>query len=404
MIIVSNMKSIKNRIKKAAFSLLTILTFLPMGGLGWALTACNDIVNYNEGYTPASEQANNGAPQISAVYDVTDTEHTSPISEGTLGQLVTIVGRNLNHPTRIAFNTVECDLGEAYTETDRAVVRIPSRLSMEHNNSIEYTTADGTTRFPFVIPFPPLSVTHLSNEFIWAGGEVTVYGKNFDLYDFEGGTSVVTVGSTRVWPTDITSSQMTIRIPEGTPDDSQILLTWEDAEGSQQQTSLPYRPSSHLLYGSFSGVTIATDGSVQVAAESIDGYGCLHFTGSYSTWAWNTIDLSCNMIATEPVIDGSTPDKYVLKFELQTAQNFPVTDDTGLQFSFNWGNSYAWSPADGQGINTFGAWQTVTLPLAPMASNGIKNAGEWQTLRIIFQPHAAYEADFRLANLRIVEK
>jgi hypothetical protein len=39
-----------------------------------------------------------------------------------------------------------------------------------------------------------------------------------------------------------------------------------------------------------------------------------------------------------------------------------------------------------------------------MATKGISEPGKWQTLRIIFQPHADYDADFRLANLRIVKK
>ena len=31
--------------------------------------SCNDIVDYNDGYTPLEEQANAGAPVITAVYD-----------------------------------------------------------------------------------------------------------------------------------------------------------------------------------------------------------------------------------------------------------------------------------------------------------------------------------------------
>lgn len=45
--------------------------------------------------------------------------------------------------------------------------------------------------------------------------------------------------------------------------------------------------------------------------------------------------------------------------------------------------------------------ETVTLPLAPMATAGIVAPGTWMTLRIAFQPTAAYTADFRIGNLRI---
>ena len=102
--------------------------------------------------------------------------------------------------------------------------------------------------------------------------------------------------------------------------------------------------------------------------------------------------------------DMTNLDDYVLKFEVLNTKDHPLTEATGLKFCFNWGDSYAWNPADGAGINTFGNWQTVTLPLAPMATKGISAAGSWQSLRITMQPSAAYNADFCIGNIRIVKK
>ena len=51
----------------------------------FSFTSCDDIVNYNDGYTPAEQQNNSGAPVIKAVYDVADTAFTTPITQGTLG-------------------------------------------------------------------------------------------------------------------------------------------------------------------------------------------------------------------------------------------------------------------------------------------------------------------------------
>ena len=372
-------------------------------GMSATIASCDKIVDYNEGYTPAEQLPNDGTPVIRAVYDVADTARLTPITEGTLNQMVVLVGDNLNQPSRISFNTVECNLSDVYTQKEQAIVRIPSTLSMEHVNKIEYTTPQGTTTYDFVIPFPSLTVSRLANEFAWAGSNTTVYGQNFNLYGFDSGTSTVSVGGTTITPADITSTSMLLTIPEGTPDDCQILFSWQNQEGTAMTASLPYRPVSKLLYGDFSDTQISTDGSVSVAIEEQNSMKGLHFTGSYGAWAWNTIDLSRNMIASS-ALNGLPVESLVLKFELLTQPNFPLTEDTGLQFAFNWGDSYAWNPADGQGINTRGEWQTITLPLAPMATKGIKQAGEWQTLRIVFQPHAAYEADFCLSNFRIVEQ
>ena len=372
-----------------------------------ALTACDDIVHYNDGYTPAEQQANTGCPVISAVYDVADTARTTPITQGTLGQTVRIVGQNLNNVTAVSFNTVPCDMRNVYTMATEAIVQIPSKLSLEQINKIEYTTPQGTVTFDFLIPFPDLTVSGLVCEFVNAGDSVTIYGKNFDLYDFESGTSTVSIGSQTLNVGSVTTEQMKVLIPEGTPENSELTLSWT-TNGSAHTTSLPYRPTQHLLFGDFSGVSMNVDGSVQIAVEDDNGIGAdawlnqknLHFTGQYAAWNWNTIDLSCNMI--DLTVDDT--DDYVLKFEVLNPTQFPLTEQTGLQFCFNWGDSYAWNPANGLGINTRGQWQTVSLPLAPMATKGISEPGKWQTLRIVFQPHADYDADFRIANLRIVKK
>ena len=384
-----------------------------------ALTSCNDIVDYNDGYTPADQLPNTGAPQITAVYDVADTARLTPITEGTLSQTVRLVGRNLNHVKAVAFNTVPCDMQNVYTQSTEAIVQIPAKLSQEQQNKIEYTTDQGTTTFDFVIPFPDLTISYADNEFVNAGDSMTIYGKNFDLYFTDGSAAAVSIvppsggdkgGSLGVG--SITATSMRVLIPEGTPENSQLFFSWQ-TNGTAHTQSLPYRPTQSLLYGDFSGVSMSIDGSVQMAIEDDNGTGAnawlnqknLHFTGTYSAWAWNTIDLSCNMLAPDGLpVDNTSLDDYVLKMEVLTPISFPLTESTGLQFCFNWGDAYAWNPAGGLGINTFGEWQTVSLPLAPMATKGISAPGQWQTLRIIFQPHADYEADFRLANLRITRK
>ncbi len=371
------------------------------------VTSCDKIVDYNDNYTPADQLANTGAPVIKAVYDVADTAFLTPITQGTLGQTVVLLGENLNQVQSITFNTVACDMKNTYTMSSRAIVQIPSKLSTEQVNKIAYTTPQGTCNYDFLIPFPELTISGLTCEFANAGDSVTVNGKNFDLYDFEGGVSTVKIGTQTLGIGSVTAESMKILIPEGTPENSELLFSWQ-TNGTAHTATVPFRPSAHLLFGDFSGVSMSIDGSVQMAIEGDDGIGAsawlnqknMHFTGHYGAWAWNTIDLSCNMI--DVTVDN--PENYVLKMEVLTNSSFPLTEQTGLQFCFNWGDAYAWNPANGLGINTRGQWQTVELPLAPMATKGISEPNKWQTLRIIFQPHADYDADFRLANFRIVKK
>lgn len=394
--------------KHNRFYIRAIAAFFAGAMLSMSLASCDDIVEYDDGYIAADKIANSAAPVITAVYNIGDTALTTPITKAEIGTMVRIEGKNLNYVKSITFNTVPVDLSQAYTASTYANVRVPETLSFEHVNKIEYTTDRGTASLDFIVPFPALIVGHLDNEFVSAGGNVTLSGANFDVYEF-GTQSKVFVGDKEASVSDVTKTSMKILIPEGTPDNTDITLKWSASDGTAQTASLPFRPTTNLLFANLDGVQISKDGAVNVAVEDDEattassalGHKHLHFTGNFGAWAWNTVDLSCNMI---DVGDLTNLDDYVLKFEVLNTKDHPLTEATGLKFNFNWGKEYAWNPADGAGINTFDQWQTVTLPLAPMATNGISTAGSWQTLRIILQPSADYVADFRIGNVRIVKK
>lgn len=395
--------------KHNTFNIRALAAIFAAATLSVSLASCDDIVEYNDGYTAADKMANTGAPEIMAVYNIGDTAKTTPITEAEIGTMVRIEGKNLNNAKSITFNTVPVELNDIYTASTYANVRVPETLSFEHVNKIEYTTDRGSASFDFVVPFPSLTVGSLDNEFANAGGTVTVNGANFDVYEF-GSQSKVFVGDKEATVSDVTKQSMKIQIPEGTPDNSLITLKWSTSDGSAKTVSLPFRPTNSLLYADFDDVSINKDGAVKVDIEGDDatstasstlGHKHLHFTGNFDAWAWNTYDISRNMIDAGDI---TNLDDYVLKFEVLTTNEHPLTEATGLKFCFNWGDTYNWNPANGAGINTFGNWQTVTLPLAPMATKGISAAGTWQTLRITMQPSAAYSADFCIGNIRIVKK
>lgn len=364
-------------------------------------TACNDVVDFNDNYTREDAVANAGAPSITGVYAVGDTAMATPITVGERSELVRIAGKNLNHVKKITFNTVEADLSEAYTYADGAVVRIPKTLSTEQVNKIEYTTDQGSTTFDFTVNFPALSLTGPDNEFVNAGSNEILLGKNFDLYDIK-----ATVGGADCKVTTLSSDSLAIAIPEGTADNSALLLSWTDNKGQAASKSYIFRPMAHLLYGnlddvslSSGGLTAAVEGDDANAMASTLGNNHLHFTGTYAAWSWNTYDISRNMV---DVGDVSNLDDYVLRFEVLTPSSAPLTDNFQLRFQINWGSDYTWNPT--ATINTHGQWKTITLPLKDMASNGISAAGSWQTLRLVLQPKATYTADFCIGNIRIEKK
>ena len=113
------------------FILLAMMSFV----------ACqSDIVTYNDGYVPGEDIPNTGAPEITAIYDVADIDYSHPLTDGKPGQTVCVVGKNLNKVIRITFNTLEADLTNVYTQGTRAIVTIPSEVTMGGDNALIYTT------------------------------------------------------------------------------------------------------------------------------------------------------------------------------------------------------------------------------------------------------------------------
>lgn len=382
-----------------------LLTIFPLAAALFLTVACSDVVKYDDDYIPAWQKANGGAPQISAIYDISDD--ATPITQGSLGEMVRIVGHNLNDVRSISFSGVEADLSQCYFASDSAFVVIPSRPNFQGDGNLVYTTGSGSATVAFPIPVPELQVGNVENEFANAGDTVAILGRYFDIYDF-GTTSTVTVNGQTASVVSASRDTLRIGVPQGTGDNSTIAVNWTDANGSHT-ASLPFRPTTHLLYPDLASVSI-NNGGFTYAIEDDDALPStashlsrsnLHVIGTYSAWSWNTLDISANMI--DAGISGSL-DNYVLKMEVLTSTSHPLTENSPLQFCFNWGSSYTWEPGDGLGPNTSGQWRTVTMPLAPMASEGISSPATWQTLRIVLQPHADYTADFRIANLRIEHK
>ena len=147
------------------------------------LTGCKKETDIDN-YIPDDRKENTGAPVITAVYNITDVNLTTPITEGEPRQNVIIAGQNLNNLKSLKFNTVEADLSKTYTMSTKANVTIPADFSDARINQIEYTTDKGTATFSFVVKFPSLRINLLDNEFAAAGTTVEITGQNFDYYHF----------------------------------------------------------------------------------------------------------------------------------------------------------------------------------------------------------------------------
>jgi len=354
--------------------------------LAATLTACSNVVETDDGYVSQHLVANSGAPVIKAVYALTDADQRTPLTEAQPGQRVCIVGENLNNLQSLTFNTVAADLSQTYTALTKAVVKIPQEYSKGHDNTIVYTTDQGTVSFPFCVALPEATVGGLLNEFAKAGSTVAIDGQNLQYYDF-----TLTLNGTAL-PLTVTANSLSFAIPAGTPDNSTFVIGWQTVKGVAQSRELPFRPTSGMLINDITQATNSmTDKSVAVEIDG-DGTPCLHFTGAIREWSW--VELSYENMTAQS-IDEADVDHYRFVFEVKTAAGKPLAD-TGYEFAWNgnWNNSIRWNP--GAGYDTQGEWHTVRLPMVAFSATGGK-----VVLNVGFQPATNYEADFRLANFRI---
>lgn len=375
------------------------------------LTGCKKETDIDN-YIPDDRKENTGAPVITAVYNITDVNLTTPITEGEPRQNVIIAGQNLNNLKSLKFNTVEADLSKTYTMSTKANVTIPAEFSDARINQIEYTTDKGTATFSFVVKFPSLRINFLDNEFAAAGTTVEITGQNFDYYHFgmEGSTASVKVGGVSAVVNNVSAETLGITIPAGTPDNSTINISWIDFYGTPQSVDLAFRPTKGILFADISKaqrdktdrcITIEDDSQVATTKSAL-GTKHLHFSGIINSYAW--VELSFSQTLPD-IGDASKVADYNFVFEVLNAENHALLGK-GHEFAWNWdwSNSYLWNPGNGYGLNTQGKWKTIRFPLSEIAPNGIGSTGDEMTLNIGFQPSEAYDADFRMGNFRIQKK
>lgn len=358
-------------------------------------TSCDNFVNYDDNYQAPDLQANTGLPVITAVYDIADTELTTALTKASQGQTVLIVGENLNNLRSLKFNTVEADVANTYTMQTRAVVTVPQEFSKGHENTIEYTTDMGTATYQFVVDLPQAIINGLENEFVNAGSEVTVTGKNLTYYDF---TAMMAGQELSLHVKG--DSLISFTIPTGIADGEMINISWTQPDGSKASRLLPFRPVNQLLFADIAQTKQQqTDSDVSIETSDL-GQPCLHFMGVIKEWAW--VELSFEQ-PLESVIEPTAVADYQLVFEVQNAEGKPLLG-TGHEFAWNfdWNHAAIWNPGNGEGLDTKGEWLTVRLPLEQMAPEGL--SGTTITLNVGFQPSKYYDADFRIANFRIVKQ
>ncbi len=348
---------------------------------------------------------NNGVPRIRYVRITDPTAADSLLVGAGQGQLIAIVGENLQDTREIWFNDQKSYLTSTYITSTTILVSVPNPIPIEIANKVKLVFGNGNIlEYEFEVQISEPVVASMHCEYVATGDVATIRGDFF--YE---PLTVTFTGGVEGELVSVEDQIVKVKVPEGAQP-GQITVT---TNFGSTKSDFWFRDNRNIIISSdpFTGWWNA---SYVVSAPGPDDPPLIN--GNYirvkkviGAWSWNEIaggpasamgDISKN-IPDEAILK---PELYNLKFEFNTLKPY-----NNSQIRFNFGtqaednNNYIWSPP----FDTEGKWQTVTISYDELVKSYVVKPvvnpnGYWT--RILIQGPGELDADICMDNFRIVPK
>jgi Surface glycan-binding protein B xyloglucan binding domain len=349
---------------------------------------------------------NNGEPRIRYV------RITNPVSADSLlvgayqGNLVAIVGENLEKAVQIWFNDQKAVLTPTYITSNTILVSVPSAIPKVINNILKIVFADGKELlYSFKVIISEPTVTSMVCEYAPVGTVATIRGDYF--YE---PLTVTFAGGAKGEIVSVTDKVLNVRIPAGVAP-GQITVTtnfgtkksdfWFNDDRNIFISSDPFTGwwnASYVVTSPGAGDPVKLNGNYIRIKKPLGG------------WSWN--EVAGGPPSAMGAISKNVPDEailkpsdYNLKFEINTIKpytNNVLKINVGLANDFN-NNEYRWMPP----YDSKGNWQTVIIPFEDV----VKSYGAPLTLsaagyytRLLFHGPGDLDCDICFDNFRVVPK
>lgn len=387
-------------------------------------------------------------PSISGVFNVSDTEFSTPLTSVGLGTEVVIKGENLGEPTSITVCGMAIDLQSQIknTSADKLTLVLPTELPEKETSELVYVTAAGEKKLTLAIEDGSTTVRGIDNEYALAGKEVEFFGTDF----YYNRNLKVSLGDTEL-SLEKTNEKLSVTIPENAKGDQTLKLSYTGRNGEEQKYEYPYRKTPEIflcrINGNFSDPGYQMEGvnwitypyqtgsnedpkpvTVNIKSESGDTSHDFYFEvvadnlpawaySSVATGSFKTTDFSnYNTIK-------SNLDDYWFKFEISIPENCPYPNPANIaetlseapEFQFKLGqtvdsgeklNEYKWTGYDFDGnYHTNGKWRTISISLDQLGAFCANQYESVQFYAVVQNLKAAnYNIAWKLANFRIEKK
>lgn len=184
-----------------------ILLFCSVICLGFVISSCEkESVPYNDN----DQLTGDGTPSISYVRLTNPESADSLLAGAFLGNLVAIIGENLQQTSQVWFNDQQSTINPALVTQKSILVSVPSQVPSEVNDKITLVFTNGDTLlYDFSINIPAPVINAIKSEYVPAGGIAVLTGDFFfsPEVEFTGGVAGEIV--------EFSKRELKVKVPEG---------------------------------------------------------------------------------------------------------------------------------------------------------------------------------------------
>jgi hypothetical protein len=357
-----------------------------------------------------NEDAVKGVPQISYIRLTNPASSDSLLAAAGQGQLIAIIGDNLQDTREIWFNDQQASLTPTYITKTSILVTVPSHIPLAIDNKLKIIFANGDSLlYNFKVSINKPAITSMDCEYVLDGGTATIRGNYFYApisVTFPGGVMGLNPSI------DATNQILTVTVPQGTVP-GQISVT---TNFGVTKSDFWFKDNRNIFissdpYMGWWDSTLVVKHPGPTDPPSING-NYIRVVQKFGAWGWfdvcggpaNTMIPECQNIPDEAIL---TPSLYNFKFEVCTTKPYNgggclfwvgMTDYTNAAATY-----YKWNPP----YDTKGQWQTIVIPYEDVVSGmgipiTVNHAGYFN--RLSMQGATALDCDMSFDNFRVVPK
>jgi len=347
-----------------------------------------------------------GTPSIDYVRITRPQSSDSLLVGAGQGQLIAIVGKNLQDAVEVWFNDRQARLTPTYITNGSILVSVPNPIPTDITNKMKIIFKNGFILIhDFEVQISEPYIASMVSEFVNDGDIAAIRGDFF----YEPLTVTFTGGLTGTIVA-VTPQEIQVRVPVGAQPGRIVVKT----NFGETKSNFWFRDSrNHFIdsdpYEGWWNSSYVVSNPAAGAPPLISG-NYIRFTQQIGSWSWK--ELAGGPASAMPVHSKNIPDAailkpedYYFKFEVNTVKPYNANL---VKFNFALANedndAYKWNPP----YDTKGKWQTVVIPLEEVFATyrvrpTVIAAGYWCRILMGHAP-GDLDADICFDNLRVVPK